>query len=135
MLDDEGLPPAQVLAEMAEFVAGCPVYADADLDEFWLEVLCQAVGAKLPFPVYYLGEFLKDGGYSRPQVVAALEEAKRLLPRNIWHARMPSGWRWWSSCWWTARWNRRPGLDPGPVAVFRLGPSPRRPVDGKAVHG
>jgi DNA polymerase III epsilon subunit-like protein len=82
MLDDEGLPPAQVLAEMAEFVAGCPVYADADLDEFWLEVLCQAVGAKLPFPVHYLGEFLKDGGYSRPQVVTALEEAKRLLPKE-----------------------------------------------------
>jgi hypothetical protein len=32
--------------------------------------------------VHYLGEFLKDGGYSRPQVVTALEEAKRLLPKE-----------------------------------------------------
>ncbi|WP_404479488.1 hypothetical protein [Novosphingobium sp. BL-52-GroH] len=82
LLDDEGLPPAQVLAEMAAFVNGCPVYADADLDQYWLEVLCQGVGAGLPFPVHYLGEFLKERGYTRPQVVTALEEAKRRLPKE-----------------------------------------------------
>jgi DNA polymerase III epsilon subunit-like protein len=82
MLDAEGLPPAQVLAEMAEFVRDCSVYADADLDEYWLEVLCQAAGAKLPFPVHYLGELFVEQGFTRPQVVAALEEAKRRLPKE-----------------------------------------------------
>lgn len=82
MLADEGLPPAQVLAEMAAFVGDCPVYADADLDEYWLEVLCMGAGAKLPFPVRYLGEYMVERGYTRPQVVAALEEAKRRLPQE-----------------------------------------------------
>ncbi|MFC0206280.1 3'-5' exonuclease [Novosphingobium soli] len=82
MLETEGVPPPQVLAEMAEFVRGCDVYADADLDQYWLEVLCQGAGAALPFSVRYLGEFLKDRGFTRPQVVAALEEAKRRLPQE-----------------------------------------------------
>ncbi|KMS52876.1 hypothetical protein V474_25380 [Novosphingobium barchaimii LL02] len=82
MLEAEGLPPAQVLSEMAAFIEDCPVYADADLDQYWLEVLCQAVHAKLPFPVHYLGEFLREHGFTRPQVVAALEEAKRRLPKE-----------------------------------------------------
>lgn len=78
----DGLPPAQVVAEMAEFVRDCRVYADADLDQYWLEVLCQAAGAKLPFPVRYLGELMQKRGYTRPQVVAALEEASRRLPNE-----------------------------------------------------
>lgn len=82
MLEAEGLPPGQVLAEMADFVQDCSVYADADLDEYWLEVMCQGAGAKLPFPVHYLGEFFVERGFTRPQVVAALEEAKRLLPKE-----------------------------------------------------
>lgn len=82
LLAREGLPPAQVLAEMAAFVGGYDVYADADLDQFWLELLCAAVGTRLPFPVHYLGELLQERGYSRPQVVRALEEAKRRMPRE-----------------------------------------------------
>lgn len=82
MLDTEGLPAAQVLAEMAAFVGDCSVYADADLDQYWLEVLCHGVGAKPPFPVRFLGEFLQERGFTRPQVVAALAEAKRRLPKE-----------------------------------------------------
>ncbi|MCJ2187551.1 hypothetical protein MTR66_12085 [Novosphingobium sp. 2638] len=82
LVEREGLPPAQVVAEMAAFVCDCRVYADADLDQYWLEVLCQAAGAKLPFPVRYLGELMQKRGYTRPQVVAALEEAKRRLPKE-----------------------------------------------------
>ena len=37
---------------------------------------------KPPFPVRYLGEFLQQRGYTRSQVVAALDEAKRRLPRE-----------------------------------------------------
>ncbi|SFF78149.1 hypothetical protein SAMN05518801_101479 [Novosphingobium sp. CF614] len=82
LLAQKGQPPAQVLAEMAEFARECNVYADADLDAYWLEVLCQAVGARLPFPVRYLGEFIQKRGYTRSQVVAALQEAKRRLPKE-----------------------------------------------------
>lgn len=82
MLQCDGLPAAQVLSEMTEFVAGCAVYSDAELDEYWLEVLCQGLGARLPFPIRYLGEWMMSRGYTRPQVVAALEEAKTLLPKE-----------------------------------------------------
>lgn len=82
MLEADGLPPAQVVAELAQFVRDARVYADADVDEYWLEVLCAGAGARLPFPVRYLGELLVERGYTRPQVVAALEEAKRLLPKE-----------------------------------------------------
>ena len=78
----EGFPPAQVTGELAAFVGGCEVYADADLDQYWLEVLCQAAAAPLPFPVRFLGEFLQERGYNRSQVVAALAEAKRRLPKE-----------------------------------------------------
>lgn len=82
LLDAKGLPLDQVLAEMTAFVRDCDVYADADVDEYWLEVLCSAAGARLPFPVRYLGEFMKQRGFTRPQVVAALEEARRRLPQE-----------------------------------------------------
>ncbi|MDE8651719.1 3'-5' exonuclease [Novosphingobium album (ex Liu et al. 2023)] len=82
MLAREGLPPEQVLAELAEVAGDCQVYADADLDAYWLEVLAGAVGAPVPFPVRYLGELLVERGYTRPQVVAALAEAKARLPRE-----------------------------------------------------
>lgn len=82
MLEQEGLPPEQVLAELAEFAADCDVFADADLDAYWLEVLADAVRAPVPFSVRYLGELLVEREYTRPQVVAALAEAKVRLPRE-----------------------------------------------------
>jgi hypothetical protein len=80
LIEHEGVSPQQVLAEMAAFVADCPVYADADLDAYWLEVLAHGAGEKAPFPVHYLGEYLVEAGYTRPQVVAALAAARERLP-------------------------------------------------------
>ena len=76
----EGLPPDQVLAEMAQFAGACAVYADADLDAYWLEVLAHAAGAEPPFAVRYLGEYMVERGFTRPQVVAALATARERLP-------------------------------------------------------
>lgn len=82
MLDCDGLPASQVLAEIIEFVGDCAVYSDAELDEYWLEVLCQGLAAALPFPIRYLGEWMVEHGFTRPQVVVALEEAKARLPKE-----------------------------------------------------
>ncbi|GGY92132.1 hypothetical protein [Novosphingobium colocasiae] len=82
MLDRKGLPAELVLAEMAEFAADCDVYADADLDAFWLELLAHGVGRKPPFAVRYLGEWMVERGFTRPQVVTALDAAKRREPRE-----------------------------------------------------
>ena len=46
----EGLAPEQVLAELNEFVGESIVYADADLDAYWLEVLAQAAAGSPKFP-------------------------------------------------------------------------------------
>jgi DNA polymerase III epsilon subunit-like protein len=81
-LDREGLPHAQVLAELAQAAQGCEVYADADLDAFWLETLAEAARVKAPFGMRYLGELLVELGITRPQVVEALAEARRQMPRE-----------------------------------------------------
>lgn len=86
LLEREGLPPAQVLSEMAAMAGGRTVYADADLDAYWLEVLADAAGEPVPFAVHYLGEYMLEQGWTREQVVAALEEAERRLP-NVHVAR------------------------------------------------
>lgn len=80
LIAHEGTAAAQVLAEMAQFVGDCPVYADADLDAYWLEVLAHGAGMKPPFPVRYLGEYMVERGFTRPQVVAALATARERLP-------------------------------------------------------
>jgi hypothetical protein len=80
MIAREGLPPERVLAELTEFVGECIVYADADLDAYWLEVLAQAAAANPQFPVRYLGEYMLERGYTREQVVAALEQARERMP-------------------------------------------------------
>lgn len=76
----EGIDAAQVLAEMAEFAGDRPVYADADIDAYWLEVLAHAAGLQPPFPVRYLGEYFAERGYTRPQIVTALASARERLP-------------------------------------------------------
>ncbi|MCB2072296.1 MAG: hypothetical protein H6917_06300 [Novosphingobium sp.] len=80
LLMRDGLPPEQVLAELTAEAADCDVYADCDLDAYWLETLAAACGQPAPFPIRYLGELLLKRGYKRPQVVAALDEARRHLP-------------------------------------------------------
>jgi DNA polymerase III epsilon subunit-like protein len=82
MLERDGQSPAQVLAELGAAAEGHAVYADADLDAFWLETLAEAVGAPVPFGVRYLGELLTELGTTRPQVVEALAEARREMPRE-----------------------------------------------------
>jgi len=80
LIASEGMDPAHVLAELTAFVGDCVVYADADLDAYWLEVLAHAAGAKPQFPVRYLGEYMVERGYTREQVVTALAAARERLP-------------------------------------------------------
>ena len=82
MLDEEGQDPALVLEGLIAFVGGCDVYADAEVDVFWLDQLAHATGRPAPFPVRYLGEYFAAQGYDRAQVVTALDTAKERLPRE-----------------------------------------------------
>ncbi len=82
MLQQHGTPAAAVIRELAEAAQGCTVYADCDLDAYWLETLCAGVGTTLPFVILYLGELLESMHVPRPVVVAALERAKRQAPEE-----------------------------------------------------
>jgi hypothetical protein len=80
MLIEHGQRPDEVLEELIAEAGDCAVYADCDLDAYWLETLAQACDRTPPFTVRYLGELLCAEGRSRGDVVSALERAKRLLP-------------------------------------------------------
>lgn len=80
MLRDHGQRPEQVLDELRAEAADCEIYADCDLDAYWLETLAQACDRTSPFPVRYLGELLCAQGVSRGAVVSALDRAKHLRP-------------------------------------------------------
>ncbi|MDO7841047.1 3'-5' exonuclease family protein [Sphingomonas immobilis] len=82
MLAEYGQPAEQVLRELAAEAAGVDVYADCDLDAYWLETLAQACRAPVPFAIRYLGELLAAQKVSRADVVAALDRAKQLLPEE-----------------------------------------------------
>ena len=79
-LQSEGLPPEQVLAELAEEARGLTIYADSDLDAYWLETLAVACGRRAPFPIRYLGQLLRERGCRRADVLSALAEAGERLP-------------------------------------------------------
>jgi hypothetical protein len=80
LLQRQGLPVQQVLAELALAAQGCRVYADSDLDAYWMETLVQACRVPPPFPVLYLGELFVEMK-TNPAAIA-IAEAKAL-------ARMP----------------------------------------------
>lgn len=80
LLIAQGQRPHEVLEELIAEAGGCAIYADCDLDAYWLETLAQACGRTPPFAVRYLGELLCAHGVSRGDVVSALERAKRQLP-------------------------------------------------------
>jgi len=79
-LQCEGLPVAQVLAELTAEVEGCTVYADSDLDAYWLETLAVAAGKPVPFPIRYLGELFQQRGLRRQDVLSALDIAREQMP-------------------------------------------------------
>lgn len=79
-LERDGLPPAQVLAELAAEAAGYDIYADADLDAYWLETLAHAAGKAPPFPIRYLGELFQQRGFNRQDVLSALDSARQQMP-------------------------------------------------------
>lgn len=74
MLADQGEPPLRVLAELAEAASGCRVYADSDLDAYWLETLAWACNRPAPFPILYLGELFQEMK-TTPKAIARAEDA------------------------------------------------------------
>ncbi len=74
---------ADFIRELAEAAQGCTVYADCDLDAYWLETLCAGVGTTLPFVILYLGELLESMHVPRPVVVAALGGVDTYLSHSM----------------------------------------------------
>ncbi|MGV3770811.1 MAG: hypothetical protein ACO1NM_12345 [Sphingobium phenoxybenzoativorans] len=60
LLIRKGVPAQQVLTELAQAAQGCRVFADSDLDAYWLETLAEACRRPPPFPILYLGELFQE---------------------------------------------------------------------------
>lgn len=82
MLKSKALPPQQVLDELVSEVEGCRVYADSDLDSYWLETLGEACGRPSPFPVLYLGELFAQMRMTSGAIARAEREALACLPQE-----------------------------------------------------
>lgn len=82
LLKRKGLPAQQVLRELADEVAGCGVYADSDLDSYWLETLAEACDEPLPFPILYLGELFQEMRTSSAAIEAAETKATARMPQE-----------------------------------------------------
>lgn len=82
LLADKGVAARQVLDELAAAAVGCRVYADSDLDAYWLEILAQACGRPAPFPVLYLGELFQQMKTTPVAIERAEEIAMERLPQR-----------------------------------------------------
>jgi len=110
-LEREGLPAAQVWAELAAFVAGFAVVSDSESDDWWLQVLAEAAGAPVPFEIGSSAHQLKLMGIAGQtqdnplwRKAAALARARwpqahRALPdaqRGAEILRLVAGWNGWT---------------------------------------
>lgn len=82
LLKLKGLPVRQVLDELAAEVTGHRVFADSDLDPYWLETLAEACDAAPPFPILYLGELFQQMHTSRTAIEKAEALALACLPQG-----------------------------------------------------
>ena len=82
MLKQKGLPARQVLDELAAEVAGHRLFADSDLDSYWLETLAEACEAPSPFPILYLGELFQQMHTSSAAIQRAEGQALARLPQG-----------------------------------------------------
>ncbi|CAN5319090.1 hypothetical protein BH10PSE12_BH10PSE12_01100 [soil metagenome] len=82
MLVRKGVPAQQVLAELAQAAEGYRVFADSDLDAFWLETLAEACRQPPPFPVLYLGELFLEMKTSASAIAIAETKALARLPQQ-----------------------------------------------------
>lgn len=68
----DGLPPAQVLGELALAVGGRRVVADSLIDRYWLATLAGAVGEPAPFVIHHAADLFDEHGADAPRISAAM---------------------------------------------------------------
>lgn len=80
LLAQNGISAHRVLEEIAEAADGFRVYADSDLDAYWLEILAESCGRRAPFPVLYLGELFQEMHTTQSAIEHAEAAALERLP-------------------------------------------------------
>lgn len=90
----DGLPPAQVLAELIDAIGGRRVVADSRLDQYWLDTLAAAAGAPTPFTIDHAATLFDEQGVDAPRISAAVAFAD--LQGAIRHRAMGDA-RWLSA--------------------------------------
>jgi len=71
----EGLPAAQVLAELTQAVGNCRLVSDSSLDQYWLDRLAEAAGFHPAFHIDHAGSLFDEAGTSSATVAAAIARA------------------------------------------------------------
>jgi len=93
MLADEGLPPAQVFAELRRRTAGRTLVADSPVDSYWWETLAFAAGCIHPSPIRHVGSILDGFQATTGDILAAQCRADALIPGRH-RAREDASWLW-----------------------------------------
>lgn len=73
----EGLPAAQVAAELGAALRGRRVIADSELDEYWLHVLAKAARTAPPAAIEHIGDLLDEWGSTEDEIIAARSHVDR----------------------------------------------------------
>ena len=77
-IERDGLPAAQVLAELVAIVAGRRVIADSPLDQYWLDRLAAAAEAATPFRIDHVSALFDEQQASEARITAAVAHADSL---------------------------------------------------------
>jgi hypothetical protein len=79
-IEREGLPAGQVLAELADAVAGRRVVADSHIDQYWLDTLASAAGRPAPFSIDHVTGLLEEWGAEESAIASAVVQADMICP-------------------------------------------------------
>jgi len=92
-LERNGLPPAQVFAELLQHLDGRRVVADSTLDSYWWNTLAGAAGFDCPSPILHVGEILDALRAQPADIMAAQAHADELCPARH-RAGQDALWLW-----------------------------------------
>lgn len=71
----EGLPVGQVLTELTQAVGDCRVVSDSSLDQYWLDRLAEAAGARPAFRIDHASMVFDKAGTPSAVIAAAIARA------------------------------------------------------------
>jgi hypothetical protein len=92
-LNDEGIAPERVFAELRRAVSGKRVVADSMIDSYWWDTLAAVTPYRHASPIEHASNVLGEWGVTSDMISAACDEAERLCPARH-RAVADARWLW-----------------------------------------